>query len=137
MTPYAKRIKRVLQALKKEEGGATLLLSSAPETSRSRDEEYPYRQNTDFYYLTGSTRTELALLITSRLDRAVLFAIKDDEKQILWQGKREDPEEIAKNIGAELVFCDDLYTEILSGIHGVDLLYYVTTYPHKDRHRGI
>jgi len=29
------------------------ILSAAPERTRSRDTEFPYRQDSDFHYLTG------------------------------------------------------------------------------------
>ena len=123
-TIYIKRLKRVMSALKKEGGDAALFLSSAPEVSRSRDENYPYKQHSDFYYLTGSNRKDTALLVTTKCDQPIIFAIKDDPKQILWEGTREDPAKIARRCDAELVLCQDIYTEILPGMNGIDVLYY-------------
>ena len=123
-TQYTKRLKRVLTQLKKEDGDSALLLSSATELSSSRDDCYPFLQQTDFYYLTGSCRQDCALLVTSKCDRPILFAIKDSDNQILWEGAREDPKEIASRCGAELVLCQDITTEILPGMNGINTLYY-------------
>jgi Xaa-Pro aminopeptidase len=34
-------------------GGGVAVISTAPELARSRDSEFPYRHDSDFYYLTG------------------------------------------------------------------------------------
>ena len=51
------------------------LIASAPPRTRSNDTEYFYRQNSDFYYLTGFTEADalLALIPGRKQGEAVLF----------------------------------------------------------------
>ena len=39
------------------------ILPAAPERTRNRDVEYPYRQNSDFWYLTGFAEPEAVLVL--------------------------------------------------------------------------
>lgn len=48
--------------------GSAAIFFAAPEATRSADSEYPYRQNSDFSYLTGFNEPE-----------AVLILVKSDE----------------------------------------------------------
>lgn len=56
--------------------GSAALIFAAPEAVRSADSEYPYRQNSDFWYFTGFNEPE-ALLVLIKSDEthnhSVLF----------------------------------------------------------------
>ena len=47
--------------------GSAALIFAAPEVTRSADSEYPYRQNSDFWYFTGFNEPE-ALLVLIKSD---------------------------------------------------------------------
>ncbi len=49
--------------------GSAALIFAAPEVTRSADSEYPYRQNSDFWYFTGFNEPE-AVLVPSGPGRA-------------------------------------------------------------------
>ncbi|MFN8389076.1 MAG: aminopeptidase P N-terminal domain-containing protein [Bdellovibrionota bacterium] len=70
--------------------GEIALIASAPETTRSRDQSYPYQQNSDFYYLTGLSEPESALVLigSSRGPRSVLFLRDRDPVDEAWHGER-------------------------------------------------
>lgn len=66
------------------------VIFSAKPKQRSNDTEYPYRQNSNFYYLTGFKEDNAALMIikAKKSFKTVLFVQKKDETLELWTGKR-------------------------------------------------
>lgn len=71
-----------------EEGVA--IVTSAPPQTRSNDTEYPYRQNSDFYYLCGfnEDNSVLVLLKTSESTKTILFVEAHNPEHALWNGAR-------------------------------------------------
>lgn len=67
------------------------LIFAAPEAVRSADSEYPYRQNSDFWYFTGFNEPE-ALLVLIKSDEthnhSVLFNRVRDLTAEIWFGRR-------------------------------------------------
>ena len=79
---FKKRRKQLMQRIGK---GNLALISSASNRVRNRDVNYPFRQDSDFYYLSGFPEPEAVLcLIPNRpLGEVVLFCReKDKEKEI-------------------------------------------------------
>ena len=73
-------------------GGGIAVLATAPEAIRNRDAEYPYRHDSDFFYLTGFTEPEAWLvLIAGATDRALLFCRPRHVEHEIWEGKRFGP----------------------------------------------
>jgi Xaa-Pro aminopeptidase len=70
------------------------IFSAAPECYRNGDVHYAYRQNSDFYYLTGFPEPEaIAVLITEHhASRFILFNRPRDKTAELWNGKRAGQE---------------------------------------------
>lgn len=122
MNQYRRRIERVLSNLKEQTEESALLLSSAPAELRSRDSDYPYRQNSDLYYLTGSLSPGVSLLIKGSAKKPVLFAPPLNKQMVVWEGKSEDPKGIASRIGAELVITAEIKRELLRSLLGVRTL---------------
>ena len=61
---FAHRRSALLEMLEPE---AIVILPSSPEQSRNGDVLYPYRQDSDFYYLTGFQEPEsVAVMIPDR-----------------------------------------------------------------------
>ena len=84
---YKKRRDKVLSLLPKN---SVFVLHSATYKTRSHDTEYPYRQDSNFYYLTGFKEDNSALMfVKSKKEiKTVLFVAKKDKLQELWNGKR-------------------------------------------------
>ncbi|MCO6431734.1 MAG: aminopeptidase P N-terminal domain-containing protein [Deltaproteobacteria bacterium] len=122
--PYKQRIARIKRELKAQGGDTALLISSASPVPSSRDMHHPFRQSSDFYYLTGSLAADMALLIKSSAAKPVLFYLKPDPVRLLWEGKQEDGREVARRIGAEARAVKDFSAEILSQLRGTEALYY-------------
>ena len=73
IAPFAARRQRLMDRMRAD-GGGIAILATAPEAIRNRDAEYPYRHDSDFFYLTGFTEPGAWLvLIAGATDRALLF----------------------------------------------------------------
>lgn len=85
-TLYAQRRRSVLRKIK----GDALLIPSAPQLRRSPDEEVAFRQDANFYYLTGLNEPDSTLLLLgkTRGPRSVLFLRDRDPQVERWQGER-------------------------------------------------
>lgn len=66
------------------------VIGAASQKVRTNDTEYPYRQDSDFHYLTGfeEDNAVLVLVRSAQEMKAVLFVQPKDEKMELWTGKR-------------------------------------------------
>src|SRR5690554_2203163 len=82
----ARRRRRAL--LKQLPRHGIAVLSAAPTRIRSHDTDYPYRQDSDFYYLTGFVEENAVLvLIPGRAEgEVVLFCQPKDKTRELWSG---------------------------------------------------
>ncbi|KAG1373996.1 hypothetical protein G6F59_018450 [Rhizopus arrhizus] len=70
IAPFAARRQRLMDRMRAD-GGGIAILSTAPEAIRNRDAEFPYRHDSDFFYLTGFTEPGAWLvLIAGATDRA-------------------------------------------------------------------
>ena len=65
---------------------SALVLESLPIYFRQPDVPYPYRQESNFYYLTGWTEPESLFILTK--DVSVLFIQKKDPLKEAWEGYR-------------------------------------------------
>ena len=63
---------------------------SSTEKMRNADCEYRFRQDSDFYYLSGFEEPEACLLLikTSANQKAILFNREKDKNAEIWQGYR-------------------------------------------------
>ncbi|WP_373034752.1 aminopeptidase P N-terminal domain-containing protein [Sulfurimonas sp.] len=75
---------------KKLSNNSLTVVFSAENKTRSNDTNYPYRQNSNFYYLTGFKEDNSALVIakSKKETKTILFVQHKDEVYELWNGKR-------------------------------------------------
>lgn len=120
---FKKRVQQVIGALQRTGGSNALVLSSNPPVTRSADQHYPYRANSDLYYLTGSTAPDLTLVIRNKATpHVVLIVPSPDPTKILWEGAAPTLTPVAKAIGATILKSKDpqkSLRELLRGIHCV------------------
>lgn len=83
--------------------GSIAILPSAPVAIRNRDADYPYRPDSDFYYLTGFPEPEaVAVLIPGRKHAEyVLFCRERDLEKETWNGVRAGQEGACELYGAD------------------------------------
>ncbi len=103
MTEYAKRRKQLMQQVGQN---GIVILKAAPSVARNHYHEYPFRQNSDFYYLTGFNEPEAVLVLAPKRKNGefILFnRVRDREKEI-WDGFRAGQEGARKTYGADEAF---------------------------------
>ena len=115
MQEYARR-RRALARMMGED--AIAILPAAPSAVRSRDVEYPYRQDSDLLYLTGFSEPETVMaLIPGREHGAfVLFVRERDPEREVWHGRRAGLEGAVEQFGADDAFPISDIDDILPGL---------------------
>ncbi len=99
LTIFSRRRKQFLKEL--EQGVA--FFPAAPEQTRSNDVDHPFRQDSDFYYLTGFREPEAVAVLQagSRKPSFVLFVRPCDPDRELWTGRRAGVEGACAMYGAD------------------------------------
>lgn len=84
-------------------GEGVAIVPTAPVYVRNRDVQFPYRPDSDFYYLTGFPEPEaLAVFVPNRpKGQFVLFCRDKDPERELWDGRRAGPEGAREVYGAD------------------------------------
>ena len=130
-----KRRQRALMELMDE--GSVAIVPSANTHIRNRDVEYVFRQDSDFYYLTGFTEPDALLVLVPGRDHGevILFCQERDPKFETYNGERVGPERAAQVLGVDDGFpisdMDDILPGLLEGRQRI----YMTLgeYPEVDR----
>src|SRR5260221_3151292 len=96
-------------------GGATAILPSAPIAVRSGDVEFIYRQDSDFYYLTGFAEPEsVAIFSPGHPDgEFVMFVRPRGRERETWTGRRAGIEGAMIDHGADKAYTIDELETIL------------------------
>ncbi len=131
---FARRRRQLMRMMGE---GAIAVVPGASLRYRSRDVEYPFRQDSDFHYLTGFPEPEaVAVLVPGRPQgEYILFCRERDPKTELWTGPVAGPEGACERYGADDAFPVSDLDDILPGlIEGCERVYYTMgTYPDFDR----
>jgi Xaa-Pro aminopeptidase len=95
--------------------GATAIMPSAPVAIRSNDVEFIYRQDNDFYYLTGFTEPESVTVLSPEHPDGeyVLFVRPRDKDRETWTGRRAGIEGAMIEYGADKAYVIDDLEKIL------------------------
>ena len=110
--------RRRRQLMKMVGPGGIVILPSAPVRPRSRDVEYRFRQDSDFYYMTGFAEPEaVAVLIPGRGNgEYLLFCRERNPKREQWDGLRAGQAGAKDQYGADDAFPIEDLDDILPGI---------------------
>src|SRR5438094_2815641 len=103
MTEVAKRRKQLLHQVGPH---GIVILKAATSVARNHYHEYPFRQNSDFYYLTGFNEPDAVLVLAPKRKNGefILFnRVRDREKEI-WDGYRAGQEGARDLFGADEAF---------------------------------
>lgn len=118
LAEYAARRRCLMGAIAADD---IVILAGAGETLRNRDVHYRFRQNSDFWYLTGFIEPDaIVVLAPGRKDGAfVLFVRPRNAEREIWDGRRAGPEGAVRDYGADQAFeieqFDALLPALLSG----------------------
>ena len=121
---FKKRRTQIMRMIGKE---GVAILPSAPIKNRSRDVEYRYRQDSDFYYLTGFSEPDAVCVIAPGRENGeyIVFCRERDREKEKWEGLRSGPDGLISNYSVDDAFPIDDIDDILPGIiESRDRLYY-------------
>ncbi|MBI3900463.1 MAG: Xaa-Pro aminopeptidase [Gammaproteobacteria bacterium] len=106
------------QELMDHMGGGVAIIPTAPVRTRNRDVEYPYRADSDFYYLTHFPEPEaVAVLVPGRAHgEFILFCRERNPEKEIWEGRRAGLEGARATYGADDAFPIEDIDEILPGL---------------------
>ena len=107
--------------------GGVAIFPAAPLAIRNNDVEHEYRQDTDFYYLTGFEEPgAVAVLAPDHAEhRFVLFVQPKDREREVWTGWRAGEEGATRDYGADAAFTIDKLDEGLPKLaEKADRIYY-------------
>ena len=124
VSEYARRRKQLMRMM---EPGSIAILPAAPMRIRNRDAEYPYRQDSDFLYLTGFPEPEAVMvLVPGRAQgQYILFCRERDPVMETWHGRRAGQDGAIEAYGADDSFPISDIDEILPGLmEDRDRVYY-------------
>ena len=79
--------------------GSLLIIHGNGLVISNRDANYPFQQDSDFFYLTGIDQPNCALILFPnhpiKENREILFTKKNDEKTLIWEGEHLSNEKIS------------------------------------------
>ncbi len=101
-TEFAARRKRLVRQL---QPNSLVIIPSAQEVVRSRDTHFPFRQCSDFLYLSGFDEPDAVLVMdTAEAGRMRLFCRERDRAMEIWNGPRAGTEGAVRDYGAVEAF---------------------------------
>lgn len=97
---------------------AVVIMPAAAEKQRNNDVEYPYRQESNFYYLTGFVEPQsVAVILIKNGDvKLHLFCLPKDSHAEMWNGKRVGVLGAKRRYGADFAYPIDKLSEKLPKI---------------------
>jgi Xaa-Pro aminopeptidase len=103
MSEYAKRRQALMQSLG---SSSIIILPSAKEVARNNDATFPFRQSSDFYYLTGfeEPNAVLVLLPKRKEGEYLIFNQVRDRETEIWDGPRLGQHGALKHLRADDAF---------------------------------
>jgi Xaa-Pro aminopeptidase len=106
---------QIALAFLKDMGRSVLVVFAAPLSIRNNDVEHDYRQDSDFYYLTGFDEPQSVLVLTSEHHehRTVIFARKRDKERETWDGPRAGVDGAKELLGADAAYPIEELSELL------------------------
>lgn len=112
---YLRRRRRLMDGLDED---AVALIPSASVRLRNGDTSYPFRQDSNFLYLTGCDEPDgLLVLVPGRAaGESILFCRERDPRGELYDGERLGPERAAAALGLDDAFPVDDLDDILPGL---------------------
>jgi Xaa-Pro aminopeptidase len=110
MDEHAARRARIMESM----GGGVMLLAAAPERVRTADIEYPFRQDSDFDYVTGFPEPQaVCILAPEATEKFVLFVRPHDPEREIWVGPHVGVSGAVEHFGADRAYPIDELPQVL------------------------
>jgi len=102
LATFIERRRRFAEAI----GDAMAIVPAAPETARNSDVSHPFRQNSDFFFLTGFDEPDAVAVFNPAhvKERYVLFVRPRDREMEIWHGHRAGVEGAVASYGADAAY---------------------------------
>jgi len=112
---FSRRRKQLMRMMDKD---SIAIIPTTPEQIRNRDVEFPFRADSDFYYLTGFNEPDaVAVLVPGRRHgEFLLFCRERDPAMETWNGRRAGTEGAVADYGADDAFPIADIDDILPGL---------------------
>lgn len=116
-------------ALMKANPRSAFILHSPPEFIRNPDVHFPFRQESNFFYLSGFEEAESCMVLAPRVNgpgyQYTLFVRKRDLEKEMWEGERHGTEGASKVFGADEAFLiEDLSKKLPDLLKGSESVHY-------------
>jgi len=99
----------------KMQKGALAIFHSNDEMPRNGDCFFPFRQNSDFFHLSGIDQEQSVLVLCPNHSyKEILFVRESDEHTVIWEGKKYSKEEATSVSGIKNVFWTKDYDKIIT-----------------------
>ncbi len=119
---FVRRRKQLLRLMGRD---GVAVIPAAPARARNRDVDYPYRQDSDFFYLSGFPEPESVAVISGRDGKFILFCRKRDPLLETWHGRRAGQEGARSIYGADEAYpIDELDRRLADLLQAHERLYY-------------
>jgi Xaa-Pro aminopeptidase len=112
---FKQRRKQLTRRIKKK---SVALIASAATRVRNRDVEFPYRQDSDFHYLTGFDEPEAVAVFAPgrKQGEYILFCREFDREKAIWTGQHAGLEGARNTFGADEAFPIDELDKVLPSL---------------------
>ena len=120
---YQQRREKLMEKI----GNGTAIFRSAPMAVMHNDVEYTYRQDSDFYYLTGFNEAEAVAVFAPHHEehRFILFVQPKDPEKETWTGYRCGVEGAKERYGADQAYpINELDEHLLKYLMNAERIYY-------------
>jgi Xaa-Pro aminopeptidase len=127
---FAKRRQHIMKKIGRS---GIIILVAAPVAARNGDSHYPYRQNSDFYYLTGFDEPEAVAIIAPNRKEGefILFNRIRHRQEEIWTGIRAGQEGACRLFGADEAYpISDLEKKLPELLEGREEIYYTIGLDH-------
>ena len=104
---YRERRNALAKHIFAKTGSGVAVISTAAEVARNRDSEFPFRHDSDFFYLTGFEEPGTTLVLQVQKNgkdfdmQSHLFCRPKDLEREIWDGIRLGPEAAPKELGID------------------------------------
>ncbi len=131
---FARRRRALMRQMGRD---SIAIVPAAPLRTRNGDVHYPYRQDSDFHYLTGFGEPEaVAVLVPNRPHGEYILFVRDrDPARETWDGRRAGPSGAVHDYAADDAFPIADIDEILPGLleNRAKVFYAMGTHPEFDQ----
>jgi Xaa-Pro aminopeptidase len=103
---YISRREKIAQKVREISGSGIVIVETAIEVSRNRDSHFPFRHDSDFYYLTGFEEPESFLVLQVTPDACIshFFCRPKNLEREIWDGIRLGPSESLSKLGVHFAY---------------------------------